>query len=211
MRTPAIIFDFGNVIAFFDYQRACDTIGRPRGRDGAELLRTARNAGFNDLLQRFERGQLSTEEFSNSSSRMFGVDVPPEEFAEAWSDIFWLNEAIVPIVLGLKASGYRLVLGSNTNILHANRFRSQFASLLSAFDRLVLSFELGHSKPSPEFYLACAKAAGVSPGDCVFIDDLAENVVGARSAGLQSLFYRDPEILGGELHRLGVDFSQSPI
>lgn len=209
MPTPAIIFDFGNVIAFFDYQRACNSIGRSRGRDGAELLRIAQNLGFNDLLQRFERGQLSPEEFSNSSCRIFGVDLPSEEFAEAWADIFWLNDAIVPTVLGLKEAGYRLVLGSNTNILHANRFRSQFASVLSAFDRLVLSFEIGHSKPSSEFYLACAKAAGALPGDCIFIDDLAENVDGARSAGLRALLYRDPKTLARELHRLGIDFNLS--
>jgi putative hydrolase of the HAD superfamily len=209
MSTPAIIFDFGNVIAFFDYRRACDTIGRPRGRDGAELLRTARDAGFDDLLRRFERGQLSAEEFSASSCRMFGLDLPAEEFAEAWADIFWLNEEIVPTVLGLREAGLRLVLGSNTNILHADRFRSQFAPVLSAFDRLVLSFDIGHSKPSPEFYLACAEAAGAPAGDCIFIDDLAENVEGARAAGLRALLYRDPDTLGRGLHQLGVNFSLS--
>lgn len=209
MRTPAIIFDFGNVVAFFDYRRAFDRVGRALGRDGAELQQSARDLGFDDLLRRFECGRLTADEFSISACRLLGGGLPPQEFASAWAEIFWLNEALVPTIRALEAAGYPLVLGSNTNVLHADWFRREFAAILSSFTSLVLSFDVGHAKPSAEFYLACVKAAGARSADCIFIDDLAENVEGARSAGLSGLLYRDPGTLSRELRVLGVDFSQS--
>ncbi|WP_231749249.1 HAD family hydrolase [Tautonia plasticadhaerens] len=209
MRKPAIIFDFGNVVAFFDYQRAFDRIGRDLKREGSDLLTEARLGGFDDLLRRFERGRITADEFSIASCRILGASMPPREFAEAWAEIFWLNEAIIPTIRGLQGAGYRLVLGSNTNVLHADWFRREFLPILSSFDHLVLSYEVGHVKPSIEFYLACAEAAGAMPADCIFIDDLPENVDGARAAGLSGLLYERPESLVGDLRALGVDFSLS--
>ena len=70
-------------------------------------------------------------------------------------------------------------------------FRQRFAATLDRFDALVLSYEVGCMKPDARFYEACAKAAGVSAGSCIFIDDMAVNVEGARAAGLQGLHYVD--------------------
>ncbi|MCA1686035.1 MAG: HAD family phosphatase [Planctomycetia bacterium] len=131
--------------------------------------------------------------------------MPHEEFARAWSDIFCLNEPVAALVRNLKASGYPLILGSNTNELHASQFRRQFRETLTHFDRLVLSYEIGHIKPSAEFYLTCARAADAAPGDCLFIDDLPENVEGARSAGLSGLLYQDVTTLLNDLRSLGVE------
>ena len=90
------------------------------------------------------------------------------------------------MIAGLKSAGYTLVLGSNTNDLHAAQFRRQFAETLAHFDRLVLSFEIGHIKPSAAFYLACAEAAGAEPADCVFIDDLVETWKGREPPDLSA-------------------------
>ena len=205
MRRPALIFDFGNVIAHFDYRKAADKLGARLGVTGAELLDRLRPLGFSDLVRRYETGGMTAEAFSAAVSALVGLEVTHEEFAAAWSDIFTANEPIAPLVESLKAAEYRLVLGSNTNDLHAAQFRRQFAGTLGHFDRLVLSYEVGHFKPSADFYLACAGAAGASPTDCVFIDDLPENVEGARSAGLIGVVYRDVETLVRDLESLGIE------
>ena len=190
-RRPALIFDFGNVVAFFDYTRACESLGPRLGLSGAAFLRRVRERGLTPVLQNYERGEIRCEEFSRSVCALAGLDLPHAEFAAAWSDIFWLNEPVADLVRDLKARGYPLVLGSNTNALHAAQFRRQFAATLAHFDRLVLSHEVGQIKPSAGFYHACAAAASVAPGDCVFIDDLAENVAGANAAGLSGVHFRN--------------------
>jgi putative hydrolase of the HAD superfamily len=205
MDRPALIFDFGNVVAYFDYRRACEHFGRSLGMSGEMFLERVRALGFSDLIQRYERGTLSAQEFSRAVCAPVGLDVPHEEFAAHWSDIFWLNEPVAQLVTFLKGRGYTLVLGSNTNDLHAAQFRRQFADVLANFDRLVLSYEVGHIKPSADFYHACAAAAGRPPSDCIFIDDLPENVAGARAAGLRSVLFRDVPTLLPELQALGVE------
>ena len=62
---------------------------------------------------------------------------------------------------------------------------------LDLFDRLILSYEVGHMKPSEEFYRACVTAADVPASSCVFIDDMIENVEGARRAGLEAIQFVD--------------------
>jgi glucose-1-phosphatase len=207
MRRPALIFDFGNVVAHFDYRKAAARLGARLGLSGEEILDRLRPLGFSDLLKRYESGKISAEAFTKGVSDMVGLEITHEEFAVAWADIFTPNESIARLIEGLKSEGYTLVLGSNTNDLHAGQFRRQFAETLAHFDRLVLSYEVGHIKPSAAFYLACAEAAGAEPEDCVFIDDMPENVEGARAAGLVGLLYQSTESLIGELEGLGVKAS----
>lgn len=207
MLQPALIFDFGNVVACFDYTHACNRLGQRIGISGVELLVRAQAGGFSAILKRYESGKMLAEEFSREVCGRMGLpDLPHQEFAREWADIFSLNEPVAELVGRLHRAGYSLVLGSNTNDLHSAQFRRQFAEVLKHFDRLVLSHEVGHLKPAREFYLACAEAAGEAPEHCVFIDDLAENVEGARSAGLQGVVYdaRDHQALISELQRLGV-------
>ncbi len=205
MRRPALIFDFGNVVAHFDHGRAASKLGARLGLSGEEVFERIKTLGFANLLGEYESGRLSAEAFSEGVSGMIGLAITHEEFAAAWSDIFWANESLAPLFGFLKGQGYPLVLGSNTNDLHAGQFRRQFAETLGHFDRLVLSYEVGHIKPSAAFYLACAEAAEAEPGDCVFIDDMIENVEGARAAGLVALHYRTTEGLLDDLEALGVD------
>ena len=46
MRTPVLIFDFGNVVAHFDYARACEPLAAPLGLTGSQLLERCRERGF---------------------------------------------------------------------------------------------------------------------------------------------------------------------
>ena len=205
MHRPAIIFDFGNVIAYFDFEKATTRLGRRLGVSGRELLDRLGPLGFKDLLKEYESGRTSAVEFGRAFLKLINLEIAHDEFAAAWADIFTANESIVPLIEGLKAGGHRLVLGSNTNDLHAAHFRDQFASTLAHFDRLVLSYEVGHLKPHRDFYLACATAAGLPPADCVFVDDLPENVEGARAAGLAGILYETTGQLIEDLRRIGVE------
>lgn len=205
---PALVFDFGNVIAFFDYAIACAPLGARLGLSGEELLAQARRDGLTELVVEYERGLTTTEEFGQAVRALIGLEeLPHEDFVAAWTAIFRLNEPVARLIPPLKEAGYTLVLGSNTNDLHAKHFRPQFAETLGHFDALVMSHEVGHVKPSVEFYQACASAAGRPIGECIFIDDLPENVAGARAAGMDGILYRETSELVSELKNRGVAIS----
>ncbi len=134
-----------------------------------------------------------------------GVRLTYDDFVRAWEDIFWPNESVAGLIRFLKTRGYPLFLGSNTNVLHATHYRRQFAETLDMFDGFILSYEVGHMKPAREFFEACARAAGRPASSCIFIDDIAENVEGARGAGLAAIHYVDVPALIKELEQAGVE------
>jgi glucose-1-phosphatase len=209
MREPALIFDFGNVVAFFDYLKACERLGPKLGLTAEAFRRRIVERGFAPLLGQFESGKIGPEDFAAEVMVLSGLSLPYHEFVDAWQDIFWLNEPVARLIERLKSAGYTLLLGSNTNILHSAHYRRQFASTLDLFDQLVLSHEVGHMKPSSEFYHACVRAAGLPAASCIFVDDLAENVDGARKAGLIGVHYIDTPALITDLTELGVKIAAS--
>jgi putative hydrolase of the HAD superfamily len=205
MREPALIFDFGNVVAHFDHGRAYESLAAKLGVEARLLRERIRARGGLDCFRQFECGCISPLDFAQEMMRIAEITLPYEEFIQSWSDIFWPNETIAALLPRLKAGGYRMILGSNTNILHATHFRRQFAATLAHFDRLIFSYEVGCMKPDRGFYLACVEAAGVPAGSCVFIDDSEDNVQGALGAGLRALRYTDTEVLQAGLAALGFD------
>jgi putative hydrolase of the HAD superfamily len=122
----------------------------------------------------------------------------------AVSDIFWANPEVCELVPRLKGR-YRILLGSNTNAIHAGKFLTQFADVLSHFDALVMSHEIQARKPHAEFFLHCHKLANARPSECVFIDDLPANIAGARAVGFHGILYQQPGKLADHLRAFGVE------
>jgi putative hydrolase of the HAD superfamily len=205
MHEFALIFDFGNVVAHFDYLKVSERFGARLGVSAQVFRQKILERGFAEQLNRFESGRIAPEEFAAETMAMAGLDLSYAEFVADWQDMFWLNEPVARLIEHLKSLGYRLLLGSNTNVLHAAHYRRQFAATLNLLDRLVLSYEVGHLKPDIRFYQACVAASERPARSCLFIDDLEENVEGARRAGLIGLHYVDTPTLIADLGRHGIE------
>ena len=92
-KTP-LIFDFGNVIAFFNYAKATATLGQRLGISGDELLLRLQQRGFNSLVVRYESGRIDDFQFHREFNDLAELDMTYDEFVPAWSDIFHLNESV---------------------------------------------------------------------------------------------------------------------
>lgn len=57
-------------------------------------------------------------------------------------------------------------------------------SLSSFFTTIITVDDVSAHKPSPEPYLAGAKALGVAPGDCLAVEDSPAGVASAKAAGM---------------------------
>lgn len=205
MKLPVLMFDFGNVVAFFDHALIFNRFGRRVGKSGIELAALMFERGAEKLGQEFERGGLSAEEFAREVMDLLGLELTLEQFDADWSDIFTPNEPVTRLIPVLKRQGYTLVLGSNTNVLHADFYRARFKETLSHFDHLVFSYDIKQIKPDRAFFQACLDLVDAPAESCVFIDDSEPNVTGARAAGLQGVYYRDTPGLIADLRRLGVE------
>ena len=195
-----IIFDFGNVVGFFDHQRAVRRLAERCRVSAAELTNVLH---YGELEFAYETGKLTTAEYLAEAARLTGLDHDEVEFATIYGDIFTPNADAAAVVPKL-AGRYRLVLASNTNAAHFARFREQFADTLRHFDHLGVSHELGTRKPDPSFFERLHPHALCSPGECLFIDDMANNVAAAQAFGWRTLHYRPGDDLAAGLASHGV-------
>jgi HAD superfamily hydrolase (TIGR01509 family) len=65
--------------------------------------------------------------------------------------------------------------------------------LESLVDLMVVSAEEGVQKPDAAIYLLTADRLGVSPAECLFVDDQERNVAGARAVGMLAVLHESPE------------------
>lgn len=195
-----VVFDFGNVVGFFDHFKTLRRL-EPYTSIPAEAMYTNIYAGR--LEDDFESGRIGEQEFLRGFIERCELTCQADFLGEACADIFWPNPEVCALVPKLKPR-QRLLLGSNTNVIHARFFRRQFADVLRHFDHLVLSFEIGVRKPLPGFFEHCRRLAGAAPQDCIFIDDLLDNVRAAQALGWHGIVYKPGNDLPGELARLGV-------
>ena len=60
--------------------------------------------------------------------------------------------------------------------------------LLARFtDRIFSADDVAHAKPAPDLFLLAARSLGVSPEDCVVVDDSPVGMQAARAAGMRAL------------------------
>jgi putative hydrolase of the HAD superfamily len=197
MLIRSVIFDFGGVIGFFDFDRAWKRLAvMANDRFNTGQIRDAiDSSGVRDA---YERGAISTLAFLATVRERLTLCVSPMDIAEAWSQIFTPNNPVIDLIPKLHAH-YRLVLGSNTNELHYQQFRKQFASTLDLFDEEVLSYRIRVKKPDKSFYAACVQAAGCDAAACIYIDDISDFVAAARALGIKGISYNPALNLAEEL------------
>ena len=199
----AVISDLGRVVLWFDNNIFLRKLAERAGKPFSDVKATVH--GDIELFRRFDGGVVTPYEVFERVTGLVGADISYEAFFEMYNDIFSLNAPAVDILARVKAAGYKTLLLSNTDPERFGFVRTRFPEILF-FDEYVLSYELKLLKPDPAIYLAAARLAGTQPQECVFIDDMEENVKGAIATGLAGILYRPETDLAAELKKLGLEF-----
>ena len=179
----AVIFDLGRVLVDVDTARlARNVFGRD---DVTDTQKAIHHIMADDLVQAFHAGSIEPEAFWRRLTDRLGVKMSFSRFTLAWCDIFSPMPESERVVREL-APRVKLGLLSDTDPLHWQYLREHY-SFLRAFQRPTLSFEVGATKPDPRVFSAAVRNVGVPPAECLYIDDLAANVEGARRSGLDAM------------------------
>lgn len=194
VQPKVICFDLGGVLVRIcrSWSEACGYAGV--GERHAELLTSEEGrARRHDIVERYQRGELDCSGYRGALSRALNGSYSVGEL-ERIHDA-WTREEY-PGAFELICSLNRLpematACLSNTNRAHWERLaggdgRGEYPTILELRHKLA-SHLLGCSKPDAQIYeLAREKfseAESIPPHDIVFFDDLAENVVAARTLG----------------------------
>ena len=65
----------------------------------------------------------------------------------------------------------------------------------SIFEDIVVSASVGLRKPHPEIFHYTLERFGLQAGECLFVDDMTENIDTARSLGIESHHFQSADEL----------------
>ena len=204
MLIKCVIFDFGNVIAFFDHRKACRQISKLSKNQFTEEEIYCDLFKMDGLEQQYDRGEIASDKFLNAIKQKFKISASIEEIQNAWCDIFFPNKLVIDLLKRLQQKQTRLMLASNTNELHYKWLKKQFAEALSLFDEEIVSFKIGYRKPELPFFDHCLERSGFRASECVFIDDRQEFVNVASQLGMKSIWYTSIEQFPAFLEEVGI-------
>lgn len=188
-RIEALLFDLGGVVIDISVERALQS-WQPRSRLSIDQMRG--RLAIDELFKQHERGQLEASRYFDHLRRLFELDASDQDIAAGWNAILVGEIAESVNVVHCARRHLPCFAFTNTSPTHQAVWTRAYPNVVSAFDRIFASSELGLRKPERAAYDAVAGEIGVRPEAILFFDDTQENVEGAREAGLQAVHVRGP-------------------
>jgi epoxide hydrolase-like predicted phosphatase len=201
MPIRAVIFDLGGVLVRTEDREPRAQLAARLGMSYDELSSLIFDS---ESAHQATLGQLSTD--AHWEAVLKALRLSEQEFGLARQD-FWggdsLDVELVDYIRGLQPR-YRTALLSNAwdNLREA---LDQHWRILDAFDQVIISAEVGLAKPDAAIYQLAVERLGVAAEEAVFVDDWAENLEGARAAGLHAIQFRSRQQALSELELLLVN------
>jgi haloacid dehalogenase superfamily, subfamily IA, variant 3 with third motif having DD or ED len=196
-----IFFDIGGVLIDIHPERTYQYLS-----DSADVEVSMVKESFPwDAHDQYERGIMNNEDWfiTYKESLPQPCCLKRSDFWNAWKLLLGEEKNTVNILEALNKQ-YSIWLLSNTNPKHIQdeiEKRYLFPSLVNG---AVYSFDVGVRKPEKEIYEIAMQRANANPQECLFIDDLLENIQAAKQIGIEGIHFISSEQLKQELKRLGI-------
>ena len=219
-----VLWDFGGVILtspFEAFRRYESATGLPQ-----DFIRTINSTNpHSNAWALLERSDISTKEFDElfaqeSSAR--GHRVPGADVLALLSGDIRPN--MVAALDAVIAAGFKTACLTNNMVTtnndmvttndntvttseSSNERASELTAVMNRFDVIVESSKVGVRKPEPRFYEIACEMLDVTPGECVFLDDLGINLKPAAAMGMRTIKVADPVDAISQLAAItGIDF-----
>ena len=182
-----------------DFDRVFDAWATRASCDPRALRRRFK---FDDAYELHERGEIDAAGYFASLRRSLGLRLSDEDFVAGWNDLYVGPVPGMGSVLAAASEHFPLYAFTNSNPAHQSVWSTRYAPELSVFDSIFVSAELGLRKPDPNAFSEVARRAGFQASAFIFFDDTLENVIGARTAGMQAVHVRSTDDVRVALHEL---------
>ena len=196
-----IFFDIGGVLIDIHPERTYQYLS-----DSADVDVSMVKESFPwDAHDQYERGIMNNEDWfiTYKESLPQPCCLKRSDFWNAWKLLLGEEKNTVNILEALNKQ-YSIWLLSNTNPKHIQdeiEKRYLFPSLVNG---AVYSFDVGVRKPEKEIYEIAMQRANANPQECLFIDDILENIQAAKQIGIEGIHFISSEQLKQELVHLGI-------
>lgn len=201
-KIDTIIFDIGNVLVEFCWQRAVSNMGLDKNIESRLVNATIKSRMWDE----FDRGILSEEEIHKGF-----IDNDPgieDEINDFWNNYYsqivrkydYANEWI----RSLKNHDYKVYFLSNFSEMGFRELASEL-DFVSMGDGAVISYREKCIKPEPQIYEILLSRYNIEPEKAVFIDDTPVNLEAAKRFGINTIHFTDRKKVLEELQKLGVE------
>jgi putative hydrolase of the HAD superfamily len=187
-RIRALVLDYGGVISKPQNPHNVNNILQILNQNDCDFRKV-----YQSKRENYDNGQLSGEEYWLSILQYFGLDQNDsqvtsliQEDVKSWTQI---NDSMVQFIKENREKLHKLAIISNLtrDILS---FMKKHFKWLELFDELIFSCEIGRNKPDTRIFEACLRRIEMPPQECLFVDDLAENVHGAMKMGMKVIHFK---------------------
>jgi putative hydrolase of the HAD superfamily len=192
-----IIFDLGNVLLSFKPAEYLKKSGYPENKRKLILSDIFGSPEWQKIDQGFLTAGEAIELISARSSLRKGEI---SQIFENRTAILYSIDSNVKLLPGLKKEGFRLYFLSNFPMDIFNEVKTSY-SFFRLFDGGIISAEARSTKPDPAIYHFLLEKYGLTPEDCLFIDDLEENVSTAVSLGINGITTHGARNIGALLNK----------
>jgi len=182
-RPTALLIDLDGVVRHFDQAWTAD-VERRHGLPPGSLARTA---FARERLTPAIVGDVSHQSWMAGVAAELDAPAAVEEWQSRRGEV---DPEVRALVADLRTAG--VPVGHATNATDRLDDDLTALDLDDAFDAVINASVVGVAKPHPRFFAVACQALGVAPGDCLFVDDSARFVAGARAAGLLAYRYTGP-------------------
>lgn len=170
-----------DVLCRYDRPVRIAHLARLSGRSPGEVEAAIWEFGF-ELSA--DRGQIGGQDYLDATGARLGCTLRLEDWITARRASMTAFPEMFRLVAQLRRRYRVAVLTNNVDLvaLHADTL---LPGIVEAFGAdIYASGALKLAKPDPEVFRAMATRLGVAPEESFFVDDLTENIDGAREAGM---------------------------
>jgi putative hydrolase of the HAD superfamily len=199
-KITTLFFDVGGVILTNGWDGASRQAAASKFQlDSAEF--EARHELANPA---WERGEITMEEYLARTIFYRERTFWPKEF-----EVFMYAQSkplaeSLEFVRTLARSGRYLMAVISNESAEINAYRIKTFGLREIFTAFFSSCYVGIQKPDVRIFQMALNVTQRGADECIFVDDRAENVASARSAGMNGIHFQNVAQLSLELKNLGV-------
>ncbi len=193
-----VVFDVGNVLTSFGWKDFIKSFGY--SEDVTERIGKATIEGR--YWNEYDRGVMTNDEIVNNFVSL-DKDLENEirTTMKCFTGILKPVDYAIPWIGELKNRGLRVLFLSNFSERAFNECQDALG-FLDYVDGGIFSYRVGLIKPDPAIYRKLIETYALTPQNCVFIDDLKDNVAAASAIGFNTILFEEYNQARAELKQL---------
>jgi epoxide hydrolase-like predicted phosphatase len=197
MSIKAVFFDLGGVIVRTEFQAPRQQLAEKLGMEYDDLNKIVFDS---DSGLRASTGEITSAD--HWALVLQRLKRPASELALIRDEFFAgdiVDRTLVEYIRSLRGK-YKTGLISNAwSDLRDFVVREKFDD---AFDKMIISAEVGAVKPEPKIFEIALEQFGVSPKEAIFVDDFSANIEGCEKVGIKGIHFKDAELTMKQLKEI---------